>query len=75
MVACELGRMYNKEEVLARLLDRSNEPAIAHIKGLKDVKELGLTPNPGHQPEGPLTGELIRFFISFIIVKATQGQK
>lgn len=57
VVACELGRMYNKEEVLARLLDRSNEAAIVHIKGLKDVKELGLTPNPGHQPEGPLTGD------------------
>ncbi|MPC07541.1 replication termination factor 2-like [Portunus trituberculatus] len=57
VVACELGRMYNKEEVLTRLLDRSAEPAMAHIRGLKDVKELGLTPNPSQVPAGPLTGD------------------
>lgn len=57
VVACELGRMYNKEEVLTRLLDRTAEPAMAHIRGLKDVKELGLTPNPADEPSGPLTGD------------------
>ena len=57
VVACELGRMYNKEEVLTRLLDRSAESSMAHIRGLKDVKELGLTPNPIPEPAGPLTGD------------------
>ncbi|KAG0715351.1 Protein RTF2 [Chionoecetes opilio] len=58
IVACELGRMYNKEEVLSRLLDRSTEPGMAHIKGLKDIKELGLTPNAAHEPGRSLTADV-----------------
>ncbi|KAG7159081.1 replication termination factor 2-like [Homarus americanus] len=57
IVACEIGRMYNKEEVLTRLLDRSAEPGMSHIKGLKDIKELNLTPNPGYIHEGANKGD------------------
>ena len=46
-MACGLGRLYSKEAVLEGLLDRSTLPETAtHIKSLKDVKDLILTPNP-----------------------------
>jgi hypothetical protein len=39
--------MYNKESVLEFLLDKSNaEQKFAHIRGLRDVKELSLSENP-----------------------------
>ncbi|XP_076164763.1 replication termination factor 2 [Ptiloglossa arizonensis] len=47
VVGCALGRLYSKESVLEGLLDRSTLPESAqHIKSLKDVKNLNLTPNP-----------------------------
>lgn len=49
IVACELGRLYNKEAVLEFLLDRSKfeiASQLEHLRGLKDVKELNLTDNP-----------------------------
>lgn len=46
VVGCELGRVYNKEELITALLDKSSKPeSIEHIRGLKDVRELKLTPN------------------------------
>ncbi|XP_068251061.1 replication termination factor 2-like [Palaemon carinicauda] len=57
IVACEMGRIYNKEELLTRLLDRASERGISHIKGLKDFKELNLTPNPGYQRRGADLGD------------------
>ncbi|XP_072370619.1 replication termination factor 2 isoform X2 [Scyliorhinus torazame] len=50
IVACELGRLYNKDAVIEYLLDTSPEKCIivtaTHIKNLKDVKQLNLTDNP-----------------------------
>ncbi|XP_023701188.1 replication termination factor 2 [Paramormyrops kingsleyae] len=50
IVACELGRVYNKDAVIEYLLDKSaerpNSEVVAHIRGIKDVKELNLTDNP-----------------------------
>lgn len=47
VVACELGRLYNKDTVIESLLDKDNKPAVvSHIRGLKDIKELKLTDNP-----------------------------
>ncbi|KAH9498468.1 Replication termination factor 2 [Bulinus truncatus] len=49
VVACELGRLYNKESVLEFLLDRSKFEVAAqfdHLGGLKDIKQLNLTDNP-----------------------------
>ncbi|KAK4303955.1 hypothetical protein Pmani_024080 [Petrolisthes manimaculis] len=57
VVGCELGRLYNKEEVLTRLLDRASEAGVAHIKGLKDIRELRLTPTPGYTDEGAQKGD------------------
>ncbi|XP_078275379.1 replication termination factor 2 isoform X2 [Rhinoraja longicauda] len=50
IVACELGRLYNKDALIEYLLDKSADKCIietaTHIKSLKDVKELNLTNNP-----------------------------
>lgn len=48
VVSCELGRLYSKETVLETLLNKvEGTPAVAaHIRTLKDVKELQLTENP-----------------------------
>jgi len=48
IVACRLGRLYNKEAVMYLLLDRTNSdypPAFAHLTSLKDVKELNVKMN------------------------------
>ncbi|CAH0387218.1 unnamed protein product [Bemisia tabaci] len=47
IVACGLGRLYSKISILEALLDRTLLPDTArHVKSIKDVKELKLTPNP-----------------------------
>ncbi|KAI4890379.1 hypothetical protein NFI96_029125, partial [Prochilodus magdalenae] len=55
IVACELGRLYNKDAVIEYLLDKSaerpNVEIAAHIRGIKDVKELNLTDNPAWEGE------------------------
>ena len=53
-VSCELGRLYNKDAILHFLLDRGKQPEetqrrLAHIKRMKDVVELQLSPNPSHR--------------------------
>ena len=56
IVACELGRLYNKEPIIEKLLeakaekntDKPIEESVDHIKTLKDVKELQLTDNPAY---------------------------
>ncbi|KAM9408829.1 replication termination factor 2 [Pholidichthys leucotaenia] len=55
IVACELGRLYNKDAIIEYLLDKSaerpNAEAVAHIRGIKDIKELNLTDNPEWEGE------------------------
>jgi len=51
IVACALGRLYNKEAVLNFLLSRDEYPpekaaTVSHIRSLKDVVQLNLTPTP-----------------------------
>nr|XP_056700958.1 replication termination factor 2 isoform X2 [Euleptes europaea] len=50
IVACELGRLYNKDAIIEFLLEKSSEKAImeaaSHIKSIKNVIELNLTDNP-----------------------------
>lgn len=45
IVACELGNLYNKEEILTSLLEKTLNPSFAHIRGLKDLKTLKFTRN------------------------------
>lgn len=54
IMACELGRLYNKESVLEFLIDRSKfecATSFEHLRGLKDLKELSLTENPAVSKE------------------------
>lgn len=60
IVGCELGRFYRKEAVIELLLDRANmtgkfppklHEKCVHIRNMKDVTELKLTPNPNHKTE------------------------
>ncbi|XP_040572310.1 replication termination factor 2 isoform X2 [Lepeophtheirus salmonis] len=56
MMACQLGRLYNKESVIRYLLDRKDSQKNVnklHIKSLKDVIELKLTPNPSVKDKTP----------------------
>lgn len=50
IVACELGRLYNKDAVIEFLLDKSAEKALgkaaSHIKSIRNVTELKLSDNP-----------------------------
>lgn len=47
IVACGLGRLYKKQAVIEGLLDRDLlPPSASHIKSIKDVRDLRLTPNP-----------------------------
>ncbi|VDP16278.1 unnamed protein product [Soboliphyme baturini] len=50
IVACRLGRLYNKEAVLEALLKKGSGviEGAEHIQHLKDVKELKLTRNPAY---------------------------
>ncbi|XP_003746426.1 replication termination factor 2 [Galendromus occidentalis] len=51
IVACDLGRLYNKEAVIQYLLTKTEAPVeiASHIRQLKDVTELKLTDNPAYR--------------------------
>lgn len=47
IVACQLGRLYNKDAIIEHLLNSksspsTSQPVVSHIKSLRDVKELKL---------------------------------
>ncbi|RMB95878.1 hypothetical protein DUI87_27992 [Hirundo rustica rustica] len=50
IVACELGRLYNKDAIIEYLLDKSPDKtpmeSASHIKSIKNVTELQLVDNP-----------------------------
>jgi hypothetical protein len=54
VVSCALGKLYNKDALIEFLLDRTaygdGEDICGHIRSLKDVKTLKLTPNPTPAP-------------------------
>uniref|UniRef100_A0A6A7FWW2 Replication termination factor 2 n=2 Tax=Hirondellea gigas TaxID=1518452 RepID=A0A6A7FWW2_9CRUS len=57
VVACELGRLYNKEEIIKRLLNKTQDASnMGHIRGLKDVKQLNLSINPAYDSDEQLQG-------------------
>lgn len=60
LIACELGRFYNKESVIELLLDRHTlagkfppemHKKSMHIRNMKDITELVLVINPNHKKE------------------------
>ncbi|BGP41131.1 Replication termination factor 2 [Rhodotorula kratochvilovae] len=61
VVACPLGRMYNKDALISHLLaptlaqspfGADGQQVAGHIRSLKDVVTLHLTPNPSLSPVG-----------------------
>ncbi|EST07154.1 Replication termination factor 2, RING-finger [Kalmanozyma brasiliensis GHG001] len=56
-----LGRLYNKDAIVQHLLLRHSEASsskldpIAHIRGLRDITDLTLTPNTLYRPASPTT--------------------
>lgn len=47
IVMCALGRLYSKQNVIEQLLEKDKMPESSnHIKGMRDIKDLKLTPNP-----------------------------
>lgn len=49
---CGLGRLYSKQNVIEQLLEKEGMPeSCNHIKSLKDIKNLKLTPNPAYSEE------------------------
>ncbi|KAK3908618.1 Replication termination factor 2 [Frankliniella fusca] len=59
--ACGLGRLYKKQAVIEALLDRSIlPPSASHIKSIKDVRDLRLTPNPSFKSGAEKAGYVDR---------------
>lgn len=50
VVSCELGKLYNKDAIVEYLIDKTvygdGARICGHVKSLKDVTQLRLTPNP-----------------------------
>ncbi|KAJ3639732.1 hypothetical protein Zmor_003073 [Zophobas morio] len=58
IVMCGLGKLYNKISLIESLLNQERMPESArHIKGLKDIKDLNLTPNPAYKDDDKTHGE------------------
>ncbi|KFM77770.1 hypothetical protein X975_22133, partial [Stegodyphus mimosarum] len=59
IVACELGKLYNKESVLEHLLnkEKASSEVAGHIQKLSDVKELNLTEKNGFQAKTDQKGD------------------
>lgn len=46
-----LGRLYTKQNVIEHLLEKDMPADFQHLKSLKDIKDLNLTPNPAFDAE------------------------
>ncbi|KAJ3552661.1 hypothetical protein NP233_g12828 [Leucocoprinus birnbaumii] len=61
IVSCALGKLYNKDSILEYLLDKSaygdGETICGHIRSLKDVKQLTLSPNSSPKSESRANGD------------------
>ncbi|KAJ7572589.1 DUF602-domain-containing protein [Mycena floridula] len=75
IVSCALGKLYNKDSILEYLLDKSSygdgEEICGHIRSLKDVKTLKLTPNPAPQTSDDSTDRAM--FICPLSLKEMNG--
>lgn len=58
IVMCGLGRLYSKQNVIEQLLDKDTEmpDSCKHIKSLRDIRDLHLTPNPIYKDENKSEG-------------------
>lgn len=46
LLACRIGRLYNKEAVIKALLEKALPSHMRHVKSLKDMKEMQVEINP-----------------------------
>ncbi|XP_034666393.1 replication termination factor 2 [Drosophila subobscura] len=59
IVMCGMGRLYSKQSLIERLLEKEKMPEMSvHVKSLKDIKTLQLTPNPAFTEEDKTEGLL-----------------
>lgn len=60
IVMCSLGRLYSKQNIIEQLLDKEKEwpESCKHIKSLRDIRQLNLTPNPAYKDEDKTEGLL-----------------
>jgi len=77
IVSCRLGRLYNKDALIEFLLDGSSygdgNSICGHIKSLKDVKVLSLTPNPSKRAKLSDTDRATAKFICSLSMKEMNG--
>jgi len=77
IVSCDLGKLYNKDAMIEFLLDRSafgdGEEICGHIRSLKDVKTLSLTPNPAPKSGSPDSGVDRGLFVCPLNLKEMTG--
>eukprot|EP01041_Mallomonas_annulata_P012958 gene12958-27345_t len=73
IVACELGNLYNKEELIRALLNKNLNPSFSHIRGLKDVKELRLTRNVDYEESKETNGEMQSMYICPVTMMEFNG--
>lgn len=61
IVMCGLGRLYSKQSIIEQLLDKESEmpDSCKHIKSLRDVRDLNLTPNPTYNKDADKTEGLL----------------
>lgn len=61
IVMCSLGRLYSKQSIIEQLLDKETEmpDSCKHIKSLRDVRDLNLTPNPIYNKDADKTEGLL----------------
>jgi len=79
IVSCALGKLYNKDALLEYLLDKTaygdGAKICGHIKSLKDVKTLRLTPNPARDSTNSLDENPKRSqFVCPLTLKEMSGQ-
>ncbi|XP_030382797.1 replication termination factor 2 [Scaptodrosophila lebanonensis] len=56
---CAMGRLYSKQSIIERLLEKEKMPETsAHVRSMKDIKTLKLTPNPAYTDEDKTEGLL-----------------
>ncbi|KAH8377322.1 hypothetical protein KR093_004860 [Drosophila rubida] len=56
---CAMGRLYSKQSVIERLLEKEKMPETSsHVRSMKDIKALQLTPNPAFSDEDKTEGLL-----------------
>ncbi|EDR04764.1 uncharacterized protein LACBIDRAFT_161370, partial [Laccaria bicolor S238N-H82] len=78
VVSCALGKLYNKDTIIEYLLDKAaygdGERICGHIRSLKDVKTLTLSPNPAPHSSEPSSSDTERpQFVCPLTLKEMNG--